>query len=63
MVFIFSLFHPLRVLIATKLMQHEFGRVAVAVSDESDLGIYGLEEVVAVAFREDFKFGLSGACT
>ncbi len=48
------------VLVTAALVQHEFGRAAMAVGHERDLGIDDLQEVVARAFRKDLEDRLTG---
>jgi hypothetical protein len=46
-------------LVPATLVQDQFGRTALTVGDERDLGIHYFEKVVTVALREYFEFRLA----
>ena len=47
-------------LVETALVQDELRRAAVAVGDESDLGIDDFEKIIMIALRKDLGFRLPG---
>src|SRR5450631_2608322 len=50
----------LRSLIHSALVQNERRRPACCVHFKGDLGVYNLQEILAIAFRVDFKLRLGG---